>query len=136
VRTQFQYSPDALISGEQFGLGGATSVRGATERPISGDSGVLVTLEITTKELIPGLRALGFVDAGWLSNNATSVNKPLMNDSLASVGLGLRYAQPGYTLSADYGRIVTGSSQPNPAGTNIFPQAGQDRIHLSLALRF
>ena len=31
VRGQFQYSADALIAGEQFGLGGATSVRGMAE---------------------------------------------------------------------------------------------------------
>jgi hemolysin activation/secretion protein len=41
ARGQFQYSPDALISGEQFGLGGATSIRGTSERPISGDKGLM-----------------------------------------------------------------------------------------------
>ena len=33
ARGQFQYSPDVLISGEQFGLGGLGSVRGTTHRP-------------------------------------------------------------------------------------------------------
>ena len=41
VRSQFQYSPDVLISGEQFGLGGLGSVRGTSvDRPITGDKGV------------------------------------------------------------------------------------------------
>ena len=40
VRGQFQYSPDALISGEQSRLGGVFSIRGTGERPISGDCGV------------------------------------------------------------------------------------------------
>ena len=49
VKSQLQYSPDALISGEQFGLGGSSSVRGTGERPISGDSGMFATSEVSTK---------------------------------------------------------------------------------------
>ena len=40
---------------------------------------------------MPGLRLLGFIDAGWLGNNSPNgTNKP-SSDRLASVGLGLRY---------------------------------------------
>ncbi len=136
VRGQFQYSPDALISGEQFGIGGASSVRGTGERPVAGDSGLLASSEISTRELAPGLRLLGFVDAGWLSNNNANGNPKPSNDSLASVGLGLRYASPvGYALSAEYGRIVSGSSLPFAPGSGI-PQSGDQKLHFNFSARF
>jgi hemolysin activation/secretion protein len=134
VRGQLQYSADALISGEQFGLGGATSIRGTDERPISGDRGVSATLEITTPELQPGLRLLGFVDAGWLRNNNPNGTTKPASDQLASVGLGLRYNTGALGISADWGRIVTGSAlgTTNPA----FPRAGDNKFHISLTARF
>ena len=135
VRTQLQYSPDALISGEQFGLGGASSIRGTSERPISGDRGLLATLEIMTPDVQPGLRLFGFVDAGWLgNNNPNATNKP-DHDRLASAGLGLRYTAGTLGLSAEWGRIVTGSTLANAANTSI-PKAGDSKFHLNLTARF
>jgi len=133
VRGQFQYSPDALISGEQFGLGGASSIRGTGERPISGDRGLSATLEITTPDLQPGLRLLGFVDAGWLRNNNPNGTTKPASDHLASVGLGLRYSMGSIGMSAEWGRIVSGSVlAANPA----FPKTGDNKFHLSLTARF
>jgi hemolysin activation/secretion protein len=135
LRGQFQYSPDALISGEQFGLGGASSVRGTTERPVAGDSGALVSTELTSPELMSGLRLVGFVDAGWLSNNTSNGNSKPANDALSSVGLGLRYAAANYSLTADYGRIVTGSSLPSVANSAL-PQSGDQKLHITVSARF
>ena len=140
VRGQFQYSADALISGEQFGLGGASSVRGTGERPIAGDSGLFASTEISTQELMPGLRLLGFLDAGWLSNNNPNGNPKPSNDSLSSVGLGLRYAskdasKAGFAVSADYGRIVGGSLLPFVANSGI-PQTGDSKFHINFSARF
>ena len=136
LKGQLQYSPDALISGEQFGIGGATSVRGTGERPISGDNGFFASTEVTTPEMAPGLRLLGFVDAGWLSNNnPNGLNKPV-SDSLASVGLGLRFASPaGFVLSVDYGRVMTGSVVPFVPNSGI-PQSGDHKLHLNFSARF
>lgn len=135
ARGQFQYSADALIAGEQLGLGGASSVRGTSERPISGDRGLFASLEVNTPELQPGLRLLGFVDAGWLrNNNPNATNKPA-SDHLASVGLGLRYSRGTFALSAEWGRIVTGSvlaTAANPA----MPRAGDNKLHVNLTARF
>ncbi len=136
VRGQFQYSADALISGEQFGLGGASSVRGAGERPIAGDSGVLASAEVSTKELVPGLRVLGFVDAGWLSNNNPNGNPKPSSDSLSSVGLGLRFSsKAGFAVSADYGRIISGSLLPFVPNSGI-PQTGDSKFHINFSARF
>lgn len=134
VRGQFQFSSDALIAGEQFGIGGASSVRGTGERPISGDSGVALLTEITTPELYTGWRGVVFVDAGWLGNNNPNVNKPA-SDSLASAGLGLRYAISGVVVSADYGRVVAGSTLPVATGA-VVPRSGDDKLHVNLTARF
>ncbi|HVE54175.1 MAG TPA: ShlB/FhaC/HecB family hemolysin secretion/activation protein, partial [Ramlibacter sp.] len=129
-------SPDSLISGEQFGLGGIASVRGTElERPISGDSGVSTTVEITTPELAQGLRAIGIVVAGLLrNNNPNGFGKP-RTDGLASVGLGLRYARGQFEATADYGHIVKGSRVPL-AVNSAAPKKGDDRFYVTVSLRF
>jgi hemolysin activation/secretion protein len=135
IRAQFQYSPDALIAGEQFGLGGASSVRGVGERLLSGDSGMLLSTEVTSRELAPGLRVLGFVDAGWLSNRNANGNPKPSSDSLSSAGFGLRYTLPAITMSADYGRVLGGSTLPYVAGSGI-PQTGDQKLHVNLSAKF
>lgn len=136
VRGQFQVSPDALISGEQFGVGGATSVRGTNERPISGDSGLSASMELTSPELGAGLRAIVFLDGGWINNHNAldNPNKP-SSDQVVSVGLGLRYTSGSVGMSADWGRVVTGSVLPFAPGSGI-PQPGDQKIHLNLIARF
>ena len=135
LKGQAQYSPDALISGEQFGIGGASSIRGTGERPISADRGLLASMEVSTPDLLPGLRMLGFVDAGWLrNNNPNATNKPA-SDHLASVGLGLRYSVGSVGFSAEWGRIVTGSVLANAANPAL-PKAGDNKFHLNLSARF
>jgi len=136
LRGLAQYSGDALISGEQFGLGGASSIRGTGERAISGDSGLLISTESTSHELLPGLRALAFLDAGWLRNRDSGLNpnKPA-TDQLASAGLGLRYSTASFGLSLDWGRVVKGSVLPSPAGSGI-PQTGDKKVHVNITARF
>lgn len=136
VKGQFQYSPNALIAGEQFGLGGANSVRGTGERVISGDTGLLTSLEITSPELRPGLRLLGFIDAGWLRNNNGQVNpnKPA-SDQLVSAGLGLRFSSGAFGFSAEWGRVVNGSVLPSSSGSDI-PQSGDQKFHINFTARF
>lgn len=134
VRAQAQWSPDALISGEQLGLGGASTLRGTDERPISGDSGLSTTLELTTPEVVTGLRLLGFVDAGWLRNHNPNANPKPARDQLASVGLGLRYQAGMVAVSAEWGRVVTGSELA--AVNSSAPRAGDNKLHLNLSLRF
>ena len=136
VRGLFQQSGDALIAGEQFGLGGASSIRGTGERALSGDSGFLISTESTSYELSPGLRALAFIDAGWLRNHnsVANPNKPA-KDQLASAGLGLRYSAGTVGISLDWGRIFKGSVLPSPAGSGI-PQTGDRKLHLNITARF
>jgi hemolysin activation/secretion protein len=136
ARGLLQYSGTALISGEQFGIGGVASVRGSAERVLSGDTGAALSLELTTPELYPGLRLLSFVDGGWLGSNntAASTSGKLSMDQLASAGFGLRYNLGWLNLSADWGHIVTGA---NPAATGVIvPKAGDEKLHVNLSARF
>jgi hemolysin activation/secretion protein len=137
ARAQLQYSGDALISGEQFGLGGASSIRGTGERPISGDSGGVVTLEVSTHEIKPGLRLVGFMDAGWLSNNnsAASTASKQAVDQLASMGVGLRYNTRSFNFAGEWGHVVTGATQPL-GGNPSLPKVGDEKLHISLTARF
>jgi hemolysin activation/secretion protein len=136
MRAQLQFSPNALIAGEQFGLGGVSSVRGATDRVLVGDRGLSTSLEVTSPDWMPGLRTSCFVDAGWLNNNDANGSAKLSSEKLASVGLGLRYAaQNGFLVSADYGRIVSGSALPLASNASA-PQKGSDKLHMNLSIRF
>ncbi len=137
ARANFQYSPDVLISGEQFGLGGLGSVRGTSiDRPITGDFGLQGTLEVVTPELVPGLKMLGFFDAGWLGNNSPDpVAGKFSSDGISSIGLGLRYSTGPFGLSADYGRLITGSKVPLTL-TSAAPKRGDDRLYVNLSVKF
>jgi hemolysin activation/secretion protein len=137
LRGHMQYSGDALLSGEQFGIGGANTVRGAAERVLSGDSGAALAWELTTPELSRGLRLLGFVDAGWLGNNNTAASTAgkAASDQLASAGVGLRYSLGWLNLAADWGHIVTGANR-TPASSALIPKAGDTKLHLNLTARF
>ena len=136
TKSQFQFTSDALISGEQFGLGGSASVRGTSERPISGDSGVFASLELSTPELVPGLRLAGFLDAGVLSSNNTGgVTNKSATDGLSSVGLGLRYGAGNVGLTAEWGRVVRGANVPLSAPTGL-PKQGDEKLHVNLTARF
>ena len=137
AKTQFQYSGDGLIAGEQFGLGGASSVRGTAERAITGDGGLVASVEVSSHELKPGLRLVGFMDAGWLNSNnaAASTSGKLAVDQLASMGLGVRFNSRSVNMVAEWAQVVTGATQP--AGGNItLPKAGDEKLHLSITARF
>jgi hemolysin activation/secretion protein len=136
ARSNWQYSPDVLLAGEQIGLGGLASVRGTEiERPLSADKGLTASVELTTPELAPGLRAAGFVDAGYVRNNRPNgFNKPA-SDGLASIGLGLRWTAGPVTASLDYARLVDGSSV-SQAFNSAAPRKGDERLYVNLSVRF
>jgi hemolysin activation/secretion protein len=136
ARAQFQYSPDVLISGEQFGLGGLGSVRGSSiDRAMTGDKGVSGSVELTTPELGTGLRLLGFLDAGWLGNNSPNGTSKPSSDRLASIGIGLRYFRAPFAASIDYGRLLNSSKVPLTLNS-ASPQRGDDRFYINLSVRF
>jgi hemolysin activation/secretion protein len=119
VRLNGQYSWQPLIQGEEFGIGGASSVRGAPERAVIGDTGLSSSIEVYTPELGYNVRALVFTDSGFVIRKYPVVGEP-DRDALQSVGVGLRwnYAQTAQ-FSLDWGYIVHGADYPSiPTGAN------------------
>jgi hemolysin activation/secretion protein len=103
VRIGGQYSPDALLSLEQFSLGGESTIRGYQENQLITDSGILASLEFripltanpNTLQLTP------FIDVGTGWNNQEPDPDP---KTVASVGLELDWSiAPRLNLSVDYG---------------------------------
>ncbi|MES2318515.1 MAG: ShlB/FhaC/HecB family hemolysin secretion/activation protein [Pseudomonadota bacterium] len=106
-----QFSRDALVPGEQFGIGGSTSVRGLKERELASDSGLALNLELYTPKLCPGrpgwqCRALGFYDAATGSRNHALPGE-IGRTTVGSAGLGLRMAiGTSMNLQLDYGHVL------------------------------
>jgi hypothetical protein len=90
-----QYSPPALVSCEQFALGGRDSMRGLDERALAGDRGRRLTVELQTPDfgtlLRPRLSALGllFLDQGSVSRNQTLPGESGQRTQAASIGFGV-----------------------------------------------
>ncbi len=102
-----QNTSKALVPAEQFGVGGASSVRGYAERGASGDYGYSGSLEIYTPDFgksvtsnaATKLRALLFFDAGSVSKNHPLPTEDTID--LSSYGFGLRLNQ-GKDLAAKF----------------------------------
>jgi hemolysin activation/secretion protein len=136
VRGAWQYSPDVLIAGEQFGIGGLGSVRGTdVDRPVTGDSGISGTLELLSPEPIEGLRFLVFGDAGYVKNNHPDGLANPSSDHLVSVGVGMRFVRGAVTATADYGKLIRGSRVPLALNSGS-PQRGDDRFYITVGIRF
>jgi len=127
-----QYSDDALVPGEQYGIGGADSVRGFNEREVVNDRGYRVTAEVNTPDIGTALnwedtrlRVLAFVDAGGVWRNKALPGEQT-SEFISSTGAGLRFSW-GKTASgrADYAYVLNGDTTRN---------RGSQRVHFSVAL--
>ncbi len=103
-----QYSKDLLLPSEQFGAGGATSVRGYPERIISGDVGYTVNLELYTPEhryMKDSMRALLFWDLGSVSLNDAPLPVFIPKTTrISGIGIGFRVVHDkDVNLKADVG---------------------------------
>jgi len=129
-----QQTHDLLIPGEQFGMGGADSVRGYYERETASDKGQRFSLEGYGPDFgswIGGnwrARALVFVDAASGHDNAPERDPLHPDNKLASFGLGLR-ANQGKSLAfrLDVARVT------KDAGTRV---NGDYRAHAAVAYSF
>jgi len=139
LRAQGQASGQALIAGEQFGLGGPGSVRGTRqERALAGDRGAHVSLELQAPTRPAGTAAVQpvvFVDLGRIGRKGPLGPGQPASDIIASVGAGLRASQGPAAVSLMYGRLVRGS-RADPALSPAAPRSGDDRLYLTLTYRF
>ena len=78
-------------------------------------------------------RALGI--SGWVRNNDPDGLTNPATDRLVSLGVGLRYVRGTFVASADYGKLVRGSKVPLALNSGS-PQKGDDRLYLTVGIRF
>lgn len=133
ARVQGQWTSTALLAGEQFGVGGAQSVRGMAERPLAADNGLQASVEMGTPLGTPVWRGLVFADAAWLHNRSSTATSRVRSDQVASVGVGLRFSdQVHRQVVVTYGHVVNGSVAPYSEA----PRRGDGRWHVAAILRF
>ncbi|MGQ9866405.1 MAG: ShlB/FhaC/HecB family hemolysin secretion/activation protein [Pseudanabaenaceae cyanobacterium] len=125
VRLGAQLTGDRLLSLNRFSVGGPQSVRGYRQNQVTGDSGLLASLEfqlpIARDENDNGiLKLLPFVDVGtvWNTDGSTVSGLP---QTLAGVGLGLQWEfAPAWNLRVDYGiplnRVTNATNNLQDAG--------------------
>ena len=107
-----QITPDALVPGEQYGLGGFNSVRGFHEREISNDAGYQGTVEAYSPDLgsvfrLPNVhtRLLLFYDYGAVSRNHALPGE-LQNEFISSTGFGIRINNKNFNVRADFAQVL------------------------------
>jgi len=129
-----QLTDEPLISGEQFGLGGAKSVRGYEERAVSGDVGVFSSIEAWTPPLVYNIRAIGFFDTGHLRNKNVLAGAQ-KSDTLSSFGLGLRwFYKANFSAELDLARILTNVGIDENGAT--IDKRGDYKAHFNLFFRY
>jgi hemolysin activation/secretion protein len=116
-----QYTSNALVPGEQFGMGGWNSVRGFYEREVANDIGNQASFELYGPDFGAVLnekwraRVLGFYDWAHGYDNSP-IRSP--NNRLGSVGLGIRMTKGrDFSLRVDFARVTDGTGS-RPAGSN------------------
>ena len=118
VRGSGQWTDSRLLPAEQFAVGGAQTVRGASERQFFADNGWQTSFEAYTPSWSPTdrcqMRFLGFVDHAWLKNRGRSAR------SLTSTGFGVRMSLTEYVdLRADHGWRLDDSENQSHVGLNV-----------------
>jgi hemolysin activation/secretion protein len=132
ARFDGQYADQALIPGEQFGIGGERSVRGFDERVVSGDAGFSASVEAWTPPLKYDVRLLVFGDLGVVENE-DHLPGETRSLTLGSTGVGLRwYWKDQLSLQADFAYILQGIDEDLVDGA----ASGDTKVHFSLVYRY
>ena len=114
ARYTAQDAGEVLVPGEQFGLGGANSVRGYEERAILGDNGWQANIEVWAPGYLNNsFYALAFVDMGEADyEDQELTQKP------SSVGIGLRWNwREKLSLRADFASVLEGIGETKDGDT-------------------
>jgi len=98
LRGDVQLTGDSLLALEQFGLGGAESVRGYRQDALLTDSGALLSAELRlpllrVPEINGRLQLAPFMDVGTGWNADRSQRSDNLPDTLVGVGLGMLWRQ-------------------------------------------
>lgn len=127
ARLHGQYADEPLIPGEQFGIGGAQSVRGLKEREASGENGYSLALEASAPLPWDGARAVLFADNGEVRVK-NAVAGQLARHGATSIGAGLRWGDGRrFSLTLDAAHVLNGTAAT---------QSGRSRVHAVLQVQF
>ena len=139
-----QYTDDRLIPGEQFGLGGANSVRGYQEREEAYDAGISGTVELYTPDFgrifkVPKtqIRLLAFYDAGYGYNVHLQAGDNKYN-TLDSTGAGIR-VQIGDTFNFGIDGAIALRNTLNYRNSALDTnptRGGDNRIHFKAQISY
>lgn len=88
-----QKSHDPLLSSEEFGLGGISTVRGYDPSEVVGDDGIAGKVELQWNNPTRKLQIFGFLDSGTVWNQ-DATNSAAKRNSLTSTGVGIRVDLP------------------------------------------
>lgn len=130
LQAQGQYTRDELVSGEQFGIGGAESVRGLRERVLANDRGWRISADLDTPawtEDIWVMRGVLFGDVAHLYRVNPQPGETA-GDGVLSAGVGLRVNYSTWLSGRiDYARLIDGADRY---------ASGSHRVHASFSLSF
>jgi hemolysin activation/secretion protein len=127
-------SSDRLITGEQFSVGGTSSLRGLEERELGGDKGYQLNLQAWAPEIITGLRPIAFIDAGQVHNNQP-LEGEIDSESVVSVGVLLNWNPISkVNASASYGYLIDGIDSADELSDAS--RDGDSKLHFNLTYRF
>ena len=119
-----QWASKNLNSAEQFYLGGPSGVRAYPVSQAGGSQGVLVSLELR-QSIIPNLQASAFIDSGWVQQYKTLYSGWQGNTEAANTyrlsgfGLGMKWMQPRYQLSASVATPLGNNPLKNSRGQTV-----------------
>ena len=138
LRTDLQISDRPLVAFEQFGLGGATTIRGYRQETFLTDNGFLFSAELRTPIFIgesSKLYFIPFVDVGTGWNNGEleeiANTSQQQEGTLASFGLGIQYQLGKYfNARVDWG-IPLISVENSNSNSNSWQEKG-----LSFSVRY
>lgn len=127
-RMALQWTSDALVPGEQFGLGGGGIVRGYEERELTGDRGGFASLELSAPPLnvpvLSDLRLSVFAEGGSVSMvKGAQCLAGKTECSLASAGVALRAGTAATQLQLSAGQALRDG-----------PRTTKDHVRLHFAL--
>lgn len=94
-----QVSQDPLLSSEEFGLGGTSTVRGYEPSETVGDDGIAGTVEVQWNNPTRQVQLYTFLDSGTVWNQDAN-NSNQKRNSLSSAGVGVRVDLP-YDINAE-----------------------------------
>ncbi len=129
-----QFSSDALIAGEKFGLGGSAGTsgpRGFFEREATVDEGYKISMEALRSFGNGRVRVGAFFDYGAGDQNNAQFGE-IESQTLSSVGLTFNWnLRPDLTLTADYGFVLDGIETVEGQSNGV-TQDDDSRFHLSI----